>query len=112
MEKKYRRLWFRSGAIGCTLIGAGLSVTLDALALRMDGAAWWAWGAEGTAGLIVFMAGLAFLAMPCGTGCTWTGKAERLVFEQRIDGRRQSVILFSHHIPRVVGSQGQSHPTV
>ena len=60
MEKKYRRLWFRSGAIGCTLIGAGLSVTLDALALRLDGAAWWVWGAEGTAGLIVFMAGLAF----------------------------------------------------
>ena len=60
MEKKYRRLWFRSGAIGCILIGAGLSIALDALALRLDGAAWRAWGAEGTAGLIVLMAGLAF----------------------------------------------------
>ena len=60
MEKKYRRLWFRSGAIGCTLIGAGLSVTLDALTLRLNEADWWVWAGEGTVGLVVFMAGLAF----------------------------------------------------
>lgn len=60
MEKKYRKLWFWNGTIGFALIGAGLSVTIDALALRLDDVAWWVWGAEGTAGLVLFMAGLAF----------------------------------------------------
>ena len=60
MEKKYRKLWFRRGAIGCTLIGTGLSITLDALAHRLNDADWWIWTGEGTAGLVVFMAGLAF----------------------------------------------------
>ena len=60
MQRNNRTLWFRSGAIGCTLIGTGLSVTLDALAQRLGDAAWWIWVLEGTAGLVVFMAGLAF----------------------------------------------------
>jgi len=60
MQRNYRMLWFRSGAIGCTLLGAGLSVTLDALAQRLGAADWWVWVAEGTAGLVIFMAGLAF----------------------------------------------------
>ena len=60
MEKKYRKRWFRRGAIGCTLIGAGLSIALDALAHRLNDADWWIWTGEGTAGLVGFMAGLAF----------------------------------------------------
>ena len=32
------------------------------------------------------------------------GRLNALVFEQRIDGRRQSVVLVSHHISRVVSS--------
>lgn len=42
------------------LIGAGLSVTLDASAQRMAGEAWWLWGFEGTLGLVIFMSGLGF----------------------------------------------------
>ena len=42
------------------LIGAGLSVTLDALAQRIAGEAWWLWGFEGTLGLVIFMSGLGF----------------------------------------------------
>ena len=42
------------------LIGAGLSVTLDASAQRMAGEACWLWGFEGTLGLVVFMSGLGF----------------------------------------------------
>lgn len=60
MEEKYRKRWFRRGAIGCTLIGAGLSIALDALAHRLNDADWWVWAGEGTAGLVVFMTGLAF----------------------------------------------------
>ncbi|HBP45092.1 MAG TPA: hypothetical protein DD635_04270 [Flavobacteriales bacterium] len=60
MEKNYRNLWFRSGAIGCSLLGAGLSVTLDALACRLNDASWWVWVTEGMVGLVVFMSGLAF----------------------------------------------------
>ena len=42
------------------LIGAGLSVTLDASAQRIAGETWWLWGLEGTLGLVVFMSGLGF----------------------------------------------------
>lgn len=46
--------------MGCLLLGAGLSVTLDASAQRLGEAAWWVWAGEGTLGLVVFMAGMAF----------------------------------------------------
>lgn len=55
-----RALWWRHGGLGCLLIGAGLSVTLDASAQRMVGEAWWLWGFEGTLGLVIFMSGLGF----------------------------------------------------
>ena len=42
------------------LIGAGLSVTLDASAQRIAEEAWWLWGLEGTLGLVIFMSGLGF----------------------------------------------------
>lgn len=60
MHNQYRKLWFRSGAIGCTLLGAGLSIALDALACRMHGDHWFQWAGEGTLGLVVFMSGMAF----------------------------------------------------
>ena len=55
-----RALWWRHGGLGCLLIGAGLSVTLDASAQRIAGEASWLWGLEGTLGLVVFMSGLGF----------------------------------------------------
>ena len=55
-----RALWWRHGGLGCLLIGAGLSVTLDASAQRIAGEAWWLWGFEGTLGLVIFMSGLGF----------------------------------------------------
>lgn len=55
-----RALWWRHGGLGCLLIGAGLSVTLDASAQHMAGEAWWLWGFEGTLGLVIFMCGLGF----------------------------------------------------
>lgn len=56
----FRTCWWRHGGLGCLLIGAGLSVTLDASAQRMVGQAWWLWGMEGTVGLVMFMSGLGF----------------------------------------------------
>jgi len=55
-----RALWWRHGGLGCLLIGAGLSVTLDAAAQRIAGGTFWLWGLEGTAGLVTFMSGLGF----------------------------------------------------
>ena len=55
-----RALWWGHGGLGCLLIGAGLSVTLDASAQRIAGEAWWLWGFEGTLGLVIFMSGLGF----------------------------------------------------
>ena len=60
MQKSLRTLWWQRGATGCLLLGAGLSVTLDASAQRLGEAAWWMWAGEGTVGLVLFMAGLAF----------------------------------------------------
>ena len=63
MEQRTQGLktnWLRHGGLGCLLIGAGLSVTLDASAQRIAGGAWWLWGLEGTTGLMMFMSGLGF----------------------------------------------------
>ena len=59
-HQNLRTLWWRHGGLDCFLIGAGLSVTLDASAQRMVGEAWWLWGLEGTLGLVIFMSGLGF----------------------------------------------------
>lgn len=59
-HQRLRTLWWGHGGLGCLLIGAGLSVTLDASAQRIAGGAWWLWGLEGTAGLVMFMSGLGF----------------------------------------------------
>ena len=72
MEKRVKQLktsWLRHGGFGCLLIGAGLSVVLDASALRAAGAEWWMWCVEGTLGLVVFMSGLGLFgsAVRCRT---------------------------------------------
>lgn len=59
-RQRLRILWWRHGSLGSLLLGAGLSVTLDASAQRMVGGEWWLWGLEGTAGLVIFMSGLGF----------------------------------------------------
>ena len=59
-HQSFRTLWLRHGGLGCLLIGAGLSVTLDASAQRIAGEACWLWGFEGTLGLVIFMSGLGF----------------------------------------------------
>ena len=59
-HQRLRTLWWRHGGLGCLLIGAGLSVTLDAAAQRIAGEERWLWGLEGTAGLVIFMSGLSF----------------------------------------------------
>lgn len=58
--QSHRSMWWRHGGLGCLLIGAGLSVTLDASAQRIAGGTFWLWGLEGTAGLVMFMSGLGF----------------------------------------------------
>lgn len=59
-QQTFRTLWWRHGGLGCLLLGAGLSVTLDASSHRIAGEAWWLWGLEGTFGLVIFMSGLGF----------------------------------------------------
>jgi len=59
-HQNFRTLWWRHGGLGSLLLGAGLSVTLDASAQRIAGEALWLWGLEGTLGLVTFMSGLGF----------------------------------------------------
>ena len=67
--QQLKSTWLRHGGFGCLLMGAGLSVTLDASALRAAEAEWWVWCAEGTLGLVVFMSGLGLFgsAVRCRT---------------------------------------------
>jgi hypothetical protein len=52
--------WWKHGSLGFLLFGTGLSVLLDASAKRMAEMKWEIWFAEGTAGYILLMSGLAF----------------------------------------------------
>ena len=55
-----RKRWFTHGTTGFLLIGTGVSVTLDAALRRPAEPQWEVWVAEGTLGLVLLMAGLAF----------------------------------------------------
>lgn len=58
--EELRKRWLKHGSIGCLLIGAGLSMLLDASADRVAGMAWWGWVAQGAFALVTFMSGLGF----------------------------------------------------
>ena len=55
-----RKRWFSHGATGFLLIGAGVSVTLDAAMRRITEDHWETWVGEGTLGLVLLMAGMAY----------------------------------------------------
>ncbi len=55
-----RKRWFSHGATGFLLIGSGVSVTLDAAMRRITDTHWEIWVGEGTLGLVLLMAGMAF----------------------------------------------------
>ena len=55
-----RKRWFAHGTTSFVLFGTGISVIFDAAFRRMAEARWEIWVVEGTAGLILTMAGLAF----------------------------------------------------
>lgn len=55
-----RKRWFSHGATGFLLIGAGVSVTLDAAMRRITEHHWETWVGEGTLGLVLLMAGMAY----------------------------------------------------
>lgn len=59
-QDSVRRRWFLHGALAYTCIGAGLSMMMDASALRTDSPEDWTWFWEGTLGLVVLMTGLSF----------------------------------------------------
>jgi len=55
-----REKWWTHGTLGCLLVGTGMSVVLDAASRKITETAWEIWFAEGTAGYILLMSGLAF----------------------------------------------------
>lgn len=55
-----RRQWWMHGTASFLLFGAGVSVIFDAAFRRMSEAHWEIWVVEGTVGLGVMMAGLAY----------------------------------------------------
>jgi len=56
----FREKWWSHGTLGCLFIGSGMSITLDAASRKMTEDSWEIWFAEGTAGYIVLISGLAF----------------------------------------------------
>lgn len=59
-NSKHKRRWLIFAPVGLVLVGAGLSMAIDAGFYRMSGAATLNWIAYGTAALIVFNSGLSF----------------------------------------------------
>lgn len=57
---KARKKWFRHGTVGTLLLGTGISVLFDASYQRLSESVQEIWIAEGTAGFILFMSGMAF----------------------------------------------------
>lgn len=57
---KHRKRWLTFAPLGLFLIGAGLSMAIDAGFYRMRGAATINWVLYGTSALIVFNSGLSF----------------------------------------------------
>ena len=55
-----RKRWFAQGTTSFVLFGTGICVIFDAAFRRMSEAHWEIWVVEGTVGLILMMAGLAF----------------------------------------------------
>ena len=55
-----RKRWFVHGTTAFLLFGAGMSVVFDAAFRRMAEAQWEIWVVEGTLGLCMTMAGLAY----------------------------------------------------
>ena len=55
-----RKRWFAHGTTGFLLIGSGVSVTLDAAMRRITETHWEIWVGEGTLGLVLLMAGMAY----------------------------------------------------
>lgn len=59
-KSKHYRKWFAYGGIGAVLMGAGLSMVVDAGFVRNNGAELWTWMTYGTVALAVFMSGISF----------------------------------------------------
>jgi len=59
-SSKHKRRWLIFAPLGLVLIGAGLSMAIDAGFYRMSGADSINWVLYGTGALIVFNAGLSF----------------------------------------------------
>ena len=55
-----RKRWFAHGTTGFLLMGTGVSVTLDAAMRRITETHWEIWVGEGTLGLVLLMAGMAY----------------------------------------------------
>ena len=69
-----RKRWFAHGTTGFLLFGAGLAVVFDAAFRRIAEAQWEIWVAEGTLGLCMTMAGLAYF----GSGVRYLVHMDRI----------------------------------
>ncbi|MEM6299895.1 MAG: hypothetical protein AAF740_14500 [Bacteroidota bacterium] len=58
MENKHYKRWKLFAPLGLLLVGAGLSLLIDAGVQKFNGLSFWEWVAYGTFGLIVFNSGL------------------------------------------------------
>jgi hypothetical protein len=59
-QNKHRKRWLIFAPLGLILVGAGLSMAIDAGAYRASGADTLNWVLYGTGALVVFNAGLCF----------------------------------------------------
>ena len=60
MKSKHYQKWLINGGVSAVLMGAGLSMMIDAAFWRYEQVAFWRWFTYGTFALCVFMAGTSF----------------------------------------------------
>ncbi len=65
--------WRWLAPLGLTLIGAGMSITGEAIILKSEAVTWWKWVLSGTLGLIVLNSGISIFgeAVKISTLNTW-----------------------------------------
>jgi len=65
--------WKWLAPLGLTLIGAGMSITGEAIILKSEAVEWWKWVLSGTLGLTILNSGIAIFgeAVKLSTLNTW-----------------------------------------
>lgn len=56
-----KKRWLWTGGLGATLVGLGISASIESAFLKHQGAEWWTWIISGTLSLSILITGIILL---------------------------------------------------